>query len=202
MTTSEKNINLNKNEDMTKMFKNRKMGQFKVPSAYRNVGFKNTFQRLLNKVKRLIEKECTIRVVIGWHNDIDRIVYSNPPSITGTCNLHLYNLENTDLIVNITKHYILFVIFVIFQRLTSVISGTSSGRTSSFSIFRVSPGAKLTRPEVGLMSPFASFPFTVARHWIITVPVTPEFRTIGRVTSVKVNTGSSIVSGSARNAVN
>lgn len=61
----------------------------------------------------------------------------------------------------------------------------------------VSPGANLTSPEVGLMSPTASLPLTVACHWTTTVPIVPALRKIGNVTLVELDVGSSMVTGTA-----
>lgn len=61
----------------------------------------------------------------------------------------------------------------------------------------VSPGANVTSPDTGLISPTASLPFTVARHWITTVPIVPALRTIGNVTSMELDPGSSMVTGTA-----
>lgn len=83
------------------------------------------------------------------------------------------------------------------QVLTSVISGTSSAKTSTRSVFMVSPGANLTSPDVGLTSPTASLPSTVACHWTTTVPIVPALRTIGNVTSMELEPGSSMVTGAA-----
>lgn len=61
----------------------------------------------------------------------------------------------------------------------------------------VSPGANVTSPDVGLMSPTASLPLTVACHLTVTVPIVPALRTIGNVTTAESVSGSSIVTGIA-----
>lgn len=61
----------------------------------------------------------------------------------------------------------------------------------------VSPGENIISPDVGLMSPVAILPLTVACHWTTTVPMVPALRTIGNMTSIGSDPGSSIVSGTA-----
>lgn len=66
------------------------------PSTDSNVGHKNSLERFLHTIHRLVKVDRPIRVVIGRDSNIDCFVYSKVSSISGTSQFHLDYLKSTE----------------------------------------------------------------------------------------------------------